>query len=187
MRAAQALAGRWPRLSPSEGRDLLHRLLTRVDVTDEAVTLQLDPCHLRDHLLSSEPDAGDAVHAPVALSVPATLMRAGQETALVLGDRDAPTAPNKRNPTLVRLIVRAHALHDALLTSGDASLENIAAREGVSRSYLARLVRLAYLAPSLTEAILLGSQPAAITPSRLMRDTRLPLDWREQQRLLSAE
>lgn len=187
MRAAQALADRWPRLNPSEGRDLLHRLLTRVDVTDEAITLQLAPCHLRDHLLGSEPSASDAVHAPIALSVAATLMRAGRETALVLGDQDAATAPNKRNPTLVRLIVRAHALHDALLTSGDASLENIAAREGVSRSYLARLVRLAYLAPSLTEAILLGSQPATITPSRLMRDTRLPLDWQEQQRLLSAD
>ena len=57
----------------------------------------------------------------------------------------------------------------------------------MSRSYLARLVRLAYLAPSLTEAILLGTQPAAITPSRLMRDTRLPLDWQDQQRLLSAD
>ncbi|WP_084698032.1 recombinase family protein [Muricoccus aerilatus] len=187
MRAAQALADRWPRLNPSEGRDRLHRLLTRVDVTDEAVTLQLDPSHLRDHLLGSESNASDAVHAPIALSVPSTLMRAGRETALVLGDQDAPMAPNKRNPTLVRLIVRAHALHNALLTSGGASLENIAAREGISRSYLARLVRLAYLAPSLTEAILLGSQPAAITPSRLMRDTRLPLDWQEQERLLSAD
>ncbi|WP_175562599.1 hypothetical protein [Muricoccus roseus] len=57
----------------------------------------------------------------------------------------------------------------------------------MSRSYLARLVRLAYLAPSLTKAILSGAQTAAITPSRLMRDTRLPLDWHDQQRLLSAD
>jgi site-specific DNA recombinase len=137
-------------------------------------------------VLGTEPDAEQQAHSPILLSTPATLMRAGRKTALVLGDQDTP-APSKRSPTLVRLIVRAHALHDALLTSGDASLETIAAREGVSRSYLARLVRLVYLAPSLTEAILLGTQPAAITPSRLMRDTRLPLDWQEQQRLLSAD
>ncbi len=183
--AAQALADGWPQLSPAEGRALLHRLLTRVDVTDEAITLQLDPAHLREHLLGSQPDGEQQARSPILLSTPATLIRAGRETALVLGDQDTP-APSKRNPTLVRLIVRAHALHDALLTSGDASLETIAVREGVSRSYLARLVRLAYLAPSLTEPILLGTQPAAITPSRLMRDTRLPLDWQEQQ-LLSAD
>jgi hypothetical protein len=56
-----------------------------------------------------------------------------------------------RNPALLRLMVRAHVLHAALLTSGDALLDSIAARESASRSYLARL---AYLAPSLTEAIL---------------------------------
>ena len=51
-------------------------------------------------------------------------------------------AGNQRNPALVRLIVRAHAIHDALLTSGEVSIESIAMREGVSRSYLVRLVRL---------------------------------------------
>jgi hypothetical protein len=60
-------------------------------------------------------------------------------------------------------------------------------REGVSRSCLVRLVRLAYLSPALTEAILAGTQPAAITPSRLLRNTRLPLDWQEQRQLLTAD
>jgi site-specific DNA recombinase len=33
-------------------------------------------------------------------------------------------------------------------------------------------------------AILDGSQPDGLTASRLMQDTRLPLDWREQEQLL---
>jgi DNA invertase Pin-like site-specific DNA recombinase len=183
--AAGALVSSWPQLSPEEQRDLLHRLLTRIDVTDEAVTLHADPACLRDRLLGSEPQSEDVTRSPILLSVPATLMRAGRETALVLGEQDTP-APTKRNPALVRLIVRAHAIYDAVLASSEASLESIAAREGISGSYLARLVRLAYLSPSLTEAILAGTQPATITPSRLMRDTRLPLDWQEQQQLLTA-
>ncbi|SHJ28120.1 Recombinase [Roseomonas rosea] len=105
IRAAQALADGWPQLSPKDGRNLLHRLLTRVDVTDKAITLRLDPAHLRDHLLGTEPEATDAGRDSIFLSVPSTLMRAGRGTALVLGDQDAP-APSRRNPTLVRVIVR---------------------------------------------------------------------------------
>ena len=120
-----------------------------------------------------ETDTSHADCGPIILSVPSTLKRAGQEMALVLGGQDAPT---KRNRARVRLIVRGHALHNALLTSGEASIDAITVREQVSRCYLIRLVRLAYLTASLTEAILQGTQPPAITPSRLMRDTRLPLD-----------
>ena len=188
--AARALAERWPQLGPAEQREGLHRLLRRVDVTDEEVTIRIDPDRLRDALLGTETDAepvvGQLPHGPILLTLPAKLMRSGREMALVLGEQDA-EAPTKRNPTLVRLIVRAHALQAALLAGGEASLESIATREGVSRSYLARLVRLAYLAPALTAAILAGRQPAAITPSRLMRDTRLPLDWSEQRDILSAD
>jgi hypothetical protein len=35
----------------------------------------------------------------------------------------------------------------------------LAGREGVSRSYFTRLIRLSYLAPDITQAILDGRQP----------------------------
>ncbi|MBR0662418.1 hypothetical protein [Neoroseomonas oryzicola] len=57
-------------------------------------------------------------------------------------------------------------------------------RQRISQSYATRLVRLAWLAPDIVEAILGGCQPANLTASRLMQDTRILTDWQEQRRAL---
>ena len=60
----------------------------------------------------------------------------------------------------------------------------LAEREGVSRSYFTRLVRLSYLAPDITEAILDGRQPPDLTAEKLLEHSRLPLAWPDQRTLL---
>ena len=60
----------------------------------------------------------------------------------------------------------------------------LAKREGVSRSYFTRLIRLSYLAPDITQAILEGRQPRDLTPDQLLAHSRLPLAWQEQRTLL---
>jgi hypothetical protein len=60
----------------------------------------------------------------------------------------------------------------------------LAKREGVSPSYFTRLVRLSYLAPDITEAILDGRQPRDLTADKLLAHSRLPLDWHEQRAVL---
>jgi site-specific DNA recombinase len=42
-------------------------------------------------------------------------------------------------------------------------------------------VRLTFLAPDILAAILAGNQPGGLTANKLMADTRLPLDWRDQR------
>ena len=59
------------------------------------------------------------------------------------------------------------------------------AREGgIVPSYAARVVRLTFLAPEIVAAILAGKQPPELTANKLMVDTHLPLDWREQRTAL---
>ena len=53
----------------------------------------------------------------------------------------------------------------------------LAKREGVSPSYFTRLVRLSYLAPDITQAILEGGQPRDLTADQLFAHSRLPLVW----------
>ena len=43
---------------------------------------------------------------------------------------------------------------------------------------------LNYLAPNIVVAILSGRQPAGLTASQLMADTRLPLEWSAQRAAL---
>ena len=57
-------------------------------------------------------------------------------------------------------------------------------REGVSLSYFTRLVRLSYLAPDITRAILDGRQPRRLTADKLLVQSRLPLAWHDQRTVL---
>jgi hypothetical protein len=46
------------------------------------------------------------------------------------------------------------------------------------------LVRLSYLAPDITQAILDRRQPRDLTAERLLEHSRLPLAWRDQRIVL---
>jgi hypothetical protein len=48
----------------------------------------------------------------------------------------------------------------------------------------ARLVRLSYLAPDITHAILDGRQPRDLTAEKLLDHSRLPLAWHDQRTAL---
>jgi hypothetical protein len=75
-------------------------------------------------------------------------------------------------------------MREALVISSAPSLTAFAKTQGISQSYATRLVRLAWLAPDIVEAILDGRQPRAVTASALMRDARTPTDWQDQRQAL---
>ena len=60
----------------------------------------------------------------------------------------------------------------------------LAKREGVRPSYFTWLVRLSYLAPDITQAILDGRQPRDLTAEKLLEHSRLPLAWHDQRNVL---
>jgi hypothetical protein len=100
---------------------------------------------------------------PQILSVPIRLRRSGRELKMLITGAD-PFATAKPDGRLIKLLIRAHRFNAALVGSAGAPFAALAAREGVSRSYFTRLVRLSYLAPDITQAILDGRQ------SRDLRD-----------------
>lgn len=51
---------------------------------------------------------------------------------------------------------------------------------GVTSSYISRVVRLAFLAPAVTEAILAGRQRAGVTVASLTADRAIAADWQTQ-------
>jgi site-specific DNA recombinase len=57
---------------------------------------------------------------------------------------------------LIKLLLRARRFNATLAQGEDIPFAVLAQREGVSRSYFTRLVRLSYLAPDITQAILDG-------------------------------
>jgi hypothetical protein len=73
-----------------------------------------------------------------------------------------------------------------LIGSADLRFAALAKQEGVSRSYFTRLVRLSYLAPDITQAILDGNHPRDLTPEKLLKHSRLPLAWHDQRSALGS-
>jgi site-specific DNA recombinase len=55
---------------------------------------------------------------------------------------------------------------------------------GLSTQYFCRLLRLSYLAPDITAAILDGRQPAHVNRQYLVRKNCLPVDWSGQREVL---
>jgi len=90
-----------------------------------------------------------------------------------------PFATAKPDARLIKLLIRARRFNAALVCSDGVPFAALAKQEGVSPSYFTRLVRLSYLAPDITEAILDGGQPPDLTADRLLAHSRLPLTWHE--------
>ena len=181
-RAAQ-LASAWPEMSWSRHRSVLHRLVARIDLHAERIDIQLARSRLA-HLLGGAPEAAVAdlpeAAAGTTVSIDARLQRVGWGGKMIVGDQN-PFARTKPDPAMVKLLIRAHELKRKLLEGGWDSLTQLARAEGLNDSYATRLLRLAYLAPSIVETILDGMQPPQLSAIQLMRGAPLPMDWQEQR------
>jgi len=63
---------------------------------------------------------------------------------------------------MVRLITQAHRLQQRLLRDPGCSLRTLGVEEQATPSYLTRMLRLSWLAPDITEAILTGTAEVAV-------------------------
>ena len=116
----------------------------------------------------------------LTLSLAVTLRRAGLEMRLLVPGAQAHSDPD---PTLLKLLARAHRLRDQLFADG-GTISALAEREQLNCSYITRVLRLAYLAPDIVSTILAGRQPIGLTAQRLVTNSRLPLSWVAQRQLL---
>jgi site-specific DNA recombinase len=186
MKRATEFAEEWDRMSPLRMRVVLLALLQRVDMHPDEVTVHLRPrrltAFLDDHFIA---DPGSLDEEPtLPISLPVRLRRAGKEVRMVI-DRIDPFTPRPTpDPTLIKAIGRAHRFHDMLIKRNAGRFADLAKSEKLHRSYFSQVLRLAYLAPDITAAILEGRQPEGLTATLLIENARLPLSWQEQRTAL---
>ena len=78
--------------------------------------------------------------------------------------------------SLIKVLIKAHEFWYKLVNGDGSSIAELAKREGVTGSYVTRLVRLTFLAPDIVKDILDGRHPPTVNAAKLLKDTRLPLD-----------
>lgn len=128
----------------------------------------------------------DILHAPIAPNAPAMvtlvselrLTRTGRAVRLIQND-GAGVGDIIPDPTLGKLLVKARRWWD-LLKTGEVDIAALARREGVTGSYLTRIVRLAFLSPVVVDAILAGAQRTSIDGGTLTAPGAIPMNWTEQ-------
>jgi site-specific DNA recombinase len=175
-RAAE-IGKRWPELPVPRKRAVLTALIERIEVRVAQIDIRLRPPRLRALLdVAATSSQGSETEL---LSVPVRLRRNGREITMVVDRTDPFDA--KLDARLIKLLLRARRFHATLVNSEGIPFAVLAEREGVSRSYFTRLVRLSYLAPDITQAILDGRQPPDLTAEKLLEHSRLPLAWPDQR------
>lgn len=164
----------------SRGRqpDVLVPLIAQVRVHDDRVEVDCDAAAIATALKVSL--AGDA--PPImTVGVAMRLTRSGRVMRLV--QADGSTANARHDPSMIRLLVRARSWW-AELRTGTIDITRLAQKEGVTRSYIKRVVRLAFLAPSVTEAILSGKQALPFSATSIVAPGAFDASWRSQERQL---
>ena len=157
----------WPELPGTRQRALLTTLIDRIDVGADQIDIHLRPTRLAALLDVATPLPSASDDEPQILSEPIRLRRTGREITMRIDGTD-PFATAKPDARLIKLLIRARRFNATLLDSDGVPFVALAKRQGVSPSYFTRLVRLSYLAPDITEAILDGRQPPDPTADKLL-------------------
>ncbi|WP_126174260.1 recombinase family protein [Altericroceibacterium xinjiangense] len=168
-----------PKLQSSSS-SLLQRLLVKVQVHAASLDLVVSAASLSK--LVDVPLAG---HAPehFTLTSNVRLTRTGRAVRLVQNNGALAAPTTGADPALLRLLVKARGWWD-ILAEGKLDTPSLAKQEGVTRSYITRVVRLAFLAPSVVEGILAGRTKAGIDAQALLRADAFGWDWEEQEKAL---
>jgi hypothetical protein len=182
-RAAE-IGKRWPEFPVARTHAVLAALIERIVVSVDQIEIRLRPRQLNALLdVAATPIQGLTDDETEIVSVPARLRRVGREIRMVIDGAD-PFAASKPDARLIKLLLKARRFNATLVGSDDVPFAALAQREGVSPSYFTRLVRLSYLAPDITHAILDGRQPRDLTAEKLLGHSRLPLVWHDQRTAL---
>jgi len=181
---AEEIGKRWPEFPVTRSRAVLAALIERIEVSVDQIEIRLRPRQLNALLdVAAAPIQGVIDDETEIVSVPIRLRRAGREIRMGI-DGTYPFAASKPDARLIKLLLKARRFNATLVGSDEVPFAALAEREGVSPSYFTRLVRLSYLAPDITHAILDGRQPRDLTAEKLLEHSRLPLAWHDQRTAL---
>lgn len=171
---------------------LVDRIVQRVDVTSDAVTIILDSQQIAERLrtmvaqstiagsrMGASRVEGEASSASLQITIPAKLKRSGWEMRLILPSGE--TASARVDDRLVRAIATAHQWWDEFVQNPGLRLTDLAAAHNVTESWITRTLRLAFLDPAIVEQALVGRAPAHLSPEVLRSPDSVPALWSAQR------
>jgi site-specific DNA recombinase len=159
---------------------LTHKsLIDRLTIHPDHISITTKTAALID-ALGYAPEQNQIASPTLTATIDASIKRSGMAVRMVLSDGTA-AAPSQPDQTLIRTIARANRWWQRLTSEPMLSTSALAASEGVTPSYLTRVLRLAFLDPKITEAVIAGKAPASLTAKRLTQTGAIPICWSAQR------
>jgi site-specific DNA recombinase len=124
-------------------------LVQRITVAQDQVTIEIDRKGLAERLLDREASSASEAEnrRPIMLEVPVRFRRRGVEAKLIiLGPQQPASEPD---PNLVKALSRAHKWFGRIVRGEVSGVGDIASSERLCRTYVTRVLCLAFLAPKL--------------------------------------
>jgi site-specific DNA recombinase len=153
----------------------LNAMVDRVDLIDTGIRVSVT----LPNSVAEKQQSANATVLTITRVFPMQIRRRGFEMRLIIEGSGA-IAP-RADLALLKAVARGRQWSDDLLAGRVESVAVIAQREGVLAHYV-RLTRLAFLAPTIVEAVATGHQPPELTAKALTERIELPLLWNEQER-----
>ena len=165
-----------------ERRQALRRVLRRIEVSESRIGVTIDPSALgqTDRVARSD-DGNDGL---TTIELPFDIIRRDNGARMLATGTQGPLVDSSAS-ALVKAVARGYAWRQQLLNGRARSTAEIAQKEGVTHRYVARLLRLGFLAPDIIAGILAHRHPAQMIVDRLRGP--IPFDWNEQRRLFGFD
>jgi DNA invertase Pin-like site-specific DNA recombinase len=157
------------------GAKLLRDLVSEVRLGSDRVIIFLNPAKVTSLLGIA------GLAETIELEVVTSLKRSGCVMRLITqnGSAAVPTV----DTTLIKSIARARNWWDQLCEDDVLTVTAIADREKLTRSYVTRVLRLAFLSPNVLKSLLDGKGPAHLTTDRLTVTDAVPGRWEDQRKI----
>ncbi|MEZ0209039.1 MAG: recombinase family protein [Candidatus Paceibacterota bacterium] len=170
---------------------ILNSIIERVNVFAKQIEIQLTFQSLIKEVseyYQISPDAWthfDWSGLSHTIMLPIQIKRSGLAVRLIVEPAEH-RIKRSADPKMLKLLSKANIWFDRL-TKKNISMQQIADQENVTRSYVSRIIRLAFLSPDIVKAIMSGKAPEMLTVDKLVKNIPLPIDWKDQHQLLGFD
>jgi hypothetical protein len=183
IRAAAALSKRLLLGSPADRRAFIRTVVARIVVRSEGLEVLVRKEALQNRIFQSPARHRDqSSEVLFSLKINTHLVVGGREVRLVLTGDCAEGIAGHPIHSLIKAVARAHDWYERIIRGELRHRRSIAKLTGLDERYVSRILRCAFLAPDIVDAILKGQQPPCITVHDLVSD--LPSDWITQRQRL---
>lgn len=157
---------------------LIDTTISKIAITPDSVSIVLDQKGLAAKL---QIDAPTTDAPPPSIPIPVALKRSGSALRMVLpnGESASPQVDDK----LLTTIATAKQWWQQMLSNPRLRVTDLAAMHQVTESWVTRVLRLAFLDPTIITQLMAGTAPAALDFDALRGTDSIPALWSTQRDL----